>query len=474
MFNPESGPREPEEEIPQQEPPAEEGREKISDNGIDLESLGRSVKKEAGKLGDKLQEKTFYEKVVAEKQTEKITKEQQKKRKEFSGERIKRGESTRFERGQILKAYKVLRKEISEAEKGGERAVEKRVLLKEIRSRAKVMEQGLDKLEHQFDDNVTVIDVDTKYGKFSVPVTELDLRIKKDGEIDERVPYIFWGGIGGNVETNGCVMMALALAGQRVIGVPQFEQKQVKKTEGVTAAKIFKEERGFDTHAEATIGIINGLGLKRCNLIGYSTGANIALETATKMSNDEKLKGRINDLIVIEPVGLDEAGVEGLVTGLGKNVIQDMPFSEARIKVLQQAAETNATEQKLPLEPEAVFTLAKKHFSQERLNQIQVAGKMQMWGGRSSGLANMRLMEKVIGGIQQSTQEKNPNAILPQLIEVIGGTHYTPITNAMGFAREIVASREQGEQTKEPKILKRKDLANSAIKQILGDIKSKK
>lgn len=446
-------------------------QEKISDAESGSEEtqeqaeVSKQLKEMAGSLEKRLSEKTLYEKVVAETQTRKVPMEQQEKR----IQKVDRGESNRFERGQILKAYKILRKEIAAAEKDGERAVGKRGLLKEIRGRAKEMERGLDRLEGQFENNVKVVEVDTKYGKFSVPVTELDLKGKEEGKEDERVPYIFWGGIGSNVKSNGCVIMSMALSGQRVIGIPHFEQKQVQKPEGVTAANIFKGERGFDTHAEVTKGVAEALGFKKYNLIGYSTGADIALETAIKLSGDPASKGKLNDLIAIEPVGLDEAGVEGLVTGLGKNILQDMPFSEARIKVLKQGVETSATEQKLPLEPEAILTLAEKHFTAERLGQIEVGGSFQWWAGRSSGLTDIRLTEKVVGKTKELMQEKNPNAHVPQLVEVTGATHYSPITNAMGFVQEIESIKEQGEQA-EPRILNRKDLANSAARQILKDI----
>lgn len=433
------------------------------DAGIDLTELGKDVANEAENLEGKLNKKSLGEKIVSEVQTRHVPEDQQQMREES----VDRSELNRFERGQILKAYKILRKEIREAEKDGEDVFAKKMLLKDIRGRAKKTEAQLDDLEKQFEENVSVVEVETKYGNFSVPVTELDLNRPKEGEKDERIPYVFWGGINSNVETNGCVLMALALKGQRVLGIPHFEQKQVKKPEGVTATNIFKQEQGFGVHAQVTAGVLEKLGIEKCNLIGYSTGASIALESAIKFSEDEKMSGRINDLIAIEPVGVDEAGLAGLTTGLGKNILQDMGFSEARIKVLKQAAETNDTEQKAPLDLQAVMTLTKRHFTPERLGKINVEGKFQIWSGTSSGLMNIEAIEE---SVQEANQliEQNGKGSKAQIYEVKGGTHYSPIINAVGFVNEIVSEDEDFEMIRR---LNKKDLANSAARQFLSDLK---
>ena len=430
---------------------------------------GADVEKEAAELGKKLSEKTFGEKVFSEYQTRKVPLEQQSKR----IQKTERGESARFERGQIYKAYKILRKEIREAEKDGERAAGKRGLLEKIRSRAKIMERDIDELERQFKHNVRIIEVETELGKFSVPVTELDL--KKDlepGEDDKRIPYIFWGGIGSTVEMNGCIAAALALAGQRVIGMPHLEQKEVKKP--ASAKEISKGKKNFGMQAGITRAIAENAGLKNYNIVGYSTGANIALETAISLSNDPESKGRLNDLILIEPVGLDEQGVAGLATGLGADIIKELvPSSEGRIKVLGQGAETNKQEQKLPFEIETVRVLGKKQFTAERLSQIEVAGSFQWWVGRSSGLTSIPLTERVVKTTQELMKKKNPDAHLPQLNEVVNGTHFLPNMNAIGLAEMIVEGRE-GAQAERPKIIKRKDLANSAMAGILKQITGNK
>jgi hypothetical protein len=414
------------------------------------------IKQEANSLERELGEKTLGEKFVAEYQTKEITKEQQERRKEHGGEEIMRGESTRFERGQIFKAYKILRKEIQVAEKSGEKAVGKRGLLKEIRGRAKVMEKDLDELERQMEENVKMVDVETEFGKFSIPVTEIDLRKGVEpGQEDKRTPYIFWGGIRSTTKMNGCAVMAMALAGQKVLVPMHLEQEAVGKPENFL--ETMKQQKSFKPHAKITKELIKNLGLGSCNIMGYSAGAGIALESAIELSNDPEMKGVINNLIVMEPLGLDEKGIVGLAADFGKDAVtRVMPSAEAGIKVMRQGGETNKEDQKLDWE--TIKILASKQFTPERLAEINVGGNFQWWVGRSSAVTNLPLTERVMEKIQTIKKEKGLDTPSPELNEVVGGTHSLLNMNALGLAEMIVEER-QNTQSAEPRVIKRKDLA---------------
>ena len=125
MFNPEMGSREPEQEIPQEE-----------------EQNNFSEAKEP--LEKEFQKKTFSEKHFAEVQTREAGLRGAKNPEQT------RGEVFRFERGQILKGYKILREQIRDAKERGEDTTKKKEFLKEIRGRAKVLEKNLDELERQY------------------------------------------------------------------------------------------------------------------------------------------------------------------------------------------------------------------------------------------------------------------------------------------------------------------------------------
>lgn len=448
MRNIEFGPQEPDEEIPQQE----------------------ILKEDVEILQDNLEKKSLGEKLFSEYQT--------RKSKIRQGE-VDRGESNRFERGQIFKAYQILRKEIRQAEKRGEKAASKKGLLKEIRSRAKTMERNLDELEKQMEENVEAVEVETEDGKFSIPVTVLDLRKNvesdendKEAEKDDRVPYVFWGGIRSNAKMNGCAVMSMALAGQKVYVPMHLEQEAVGKPENLT--EILNEQGSFKPHAKITEELIKKLGLEKFNLIGYSAGAGMALETAIDMSKNPEFDGVLNDLIIIEPLGLDEKGLVGLAKDFGTDAVTKVMTSpEAGIKVLRQGGETNkaeGTETGKKLAWETIKILAKKQFDAERLSQIKTNGNFQWWVGRSSTVTNLPLSEKVMRDIAKLKQIDNPDAKLPELNEVVGGTHSLLNMNALGLAKMFIKER-QDEQNSEPKIINRKDLANSAMAEILKDIK---
>lgn len=429
---------------------------------VPVRGLESSIIKEAEILEGKLVEKSLVEKIGAEYQT---------KSSKINGGDIERGENTRFERGQIYKAYKILRTEIKDAEKRGENTVDKKGLLKEIRTRAKETEKNLDELETQLEKNIKVIDVETEFGKFSVPITELDLkRDLKEGEKDERTPYIFWGGIRSNAKMNGCALMALALTGQKVYMIPHLEQEKVGKPENFRETLV--KQGDFKPHARITTEIIKNLGLERCNIIGYSMGAGVVLETAIELSSDPELKDLLNDLIVVEPIGLKDQSL----TKLAAKFIYDgatkvSPSPEARIKIARQGLETNEGDNILAVEMGRIAT--KKHFTPERLGKIKATGSFQWWVGKASAVTDISLTERIVQETQNEMLEGNPSATLPELNELVGGTHGMLNMNSIGITKMFTEKRQKDEVIK-VKNVQRKDLANSAMRFILEGIKRDK
>jgi hypothetical protein len=316
------------------------------------------------------------------------------------------------------------------------------------------------------------VEVETEYGKFVVPVTVLDLK-KQDGveapsesaEEDKRTPYVFWGGIRSTAQQNGCALMSLALTGQKVYAITHLEQASVQKPDNL--AEILSQKSDFSLQAEITEKIAEQIGLGKFNLMGYSTGASIALETAVRMSKDESKKDALQDLVVIEPLGLEELGVAKLGYKFGVQESSKLVGkSEARIKVLQQGGASN--EEDLKLDWETVKILAKKMFDAKRLSEINVAGNFQWWVGDQSPVQNFPLTEEVIQQVQQMMLEKNSDANIPELNEVQDSTHSILNMNALGLAQEFIQPRKV--QQGNPRELRRKDLANSAMSAILQEI----
>lgn len=461
MSNPEKGDNGPEEQEQKQE--SMDSSDIYHEQKSDIEKLA-DEKIELQKAKEELQ-KQFNQKSPGEKKAEYQTRESRGKIRS-----IERGESTRYERGQIYKAYKILRKDIQEAKKHGERAVGKRELLKEIRQKAKEVEADLDEAECQLIENIQMVDVDTSEGKFSMPVAVLDLKnpeASKDGEQkDDRVPYVFWGGIRANEQMDGCAMMAMALAGHKIYHITHLEQNDVKKPENTR--QIVAERGDFSLQGEITEKVVDALDLKKFNLMGYSTGASVALEAAIRMSEDGTSE-KINDMIVIEPLGLEKMGILKLAYNFGiKEAMINLrrEKAESDIKVMRQGGNTNKEDAKFSWLT-TVRILSKKHFDADRLSKIKIGGKLQWWLGANSPATNKKLTEQVL----RSVADKNPN-VNQELNIVEGATHSMLNMNALGLAQEFGKDRLKS-NLGSPRILNRKDLVNSAARLIIEGVGDK-
>lgn len=430
MFNPERSPFEQPQELPTEE-----------------------VGKEAEKLGEKLSEKSFGEKVVSEYQTKKA---------KIRGTEIERGAAFRFERGQIYKGYKILRAEIGEAEKRGEDTTKKKELLKEMRGRAKFMEKDLDELNRQFHENVRNVDVETKFGDFSIPIVELDLKKDLNPEEDKRTPYFFLGSIATNFHQSACFSLAMALDGHKVYVPMQPEQPAVKKPDNF--GETLSQQGNLKPYAELAKKTIEKIGLKEFNLVGYSMGATTSLELAT----DPELQG-LNDLTIIEPLGIEEKGLLKLGKEFGFNqaMLKTIPSSEARIKTFFQGAEAGQGEFGLFLK--AGNILSKKHFDAEKLKAINPKGRFQVWIGTKSPVVSEKLAESVFEETEKLRQAQNSNSSPLEFYKVKGADHGLPMMNALGLSR-MITGKKPSEQVTEVKM---KDLENSAMARIIKDIKEK-
>ena len=133
-----------------------------------------------------------------------------------------------------------------------------------------------------------------------------------------------------------------------------------------------------------------------------------------------------------------------------------------------EGSETNKESQKLDWE--TILLLSKQQFTAEDLSKIEAAGSFQMWVGRSSAITKLKPTEKIVRDTQVLMQERNPDAALPELNEVVGGSHSLLNLNAIGLAERFVDGRSGG-QGSGVEVINRKDLENSAIQFILQGIK---
>ncbi len=408
---------------------------------------------EAGKLEGAFKRKSSLEKVIAEYQTREAPIRGYPKQ--------MRGEIFRYERGQILKAYEILRQQIRDAKKRGEDVAGKKELLKEIRGRAKVFEKDLDDLNRQYYENVKNIEIETPYGKFSVPVVELDLKKGETatGEKDERTPYFFLGTVATNYHQTAALSLGLALEGERVLSPAWPEQTMVGRP--ANFEEMLKEQQDLSLHKEYAKQILKSLKLEKVNLMGCSMGAAVALELA--QDNDMQ---EIQDLVVIEPSGLERKSVTELFKDfvLEEGMLKTLPYSEARLKTLSQGGRENTSAPISLLDDGRI--LANTYFDAGQLAAATQKGRYEVWVGTKSSITDSKRTEQAFGKAQELREQQNPGASPIEIHVVEEGTHTWPFMNSIGFARVLKAERPQKQVT----ITTLSELENSGMAAMLKDM----
>jgi pimeloyl-ACP methyl ester carboxylesterase len=410
---------------------------------------------DAKKLGEKLQKKSLTERVFSEFQTRKTTIPGSEKSEKAEPTEIKRGEVFRFERGQIYKAYTLLRKEIRDVEKRGEDATSKRELLKQIREKAAIMEQQLDELNRQYYENAQTIDVTTKYGDFGVPVAELDL--KKQNESDEEeIPTFFIGGAAVGYHQSAVLSMALALDGRKVFVTTYPEQSSVKRPDNF---KELLQKDGLNMEADIVKEIIKKMELKKVNIVAFSMGTAITM----KMATDPEFNV-INDLTLLEPMGIEDKGFPRIATEFAGGHIATISSSEKNIKGIKQGSDENKGSLGFLIEDGKL--LAEKSFEPETLKNIHPQGRFQVWVGTKSHLVDDKVAETLFTETETLRQAENPTASPLEFHKVEGGDHLWPLVGALGLSKMM-------QQEKTADIVHVNDFENSVMARMLKDISEK-
>lgn len=409
------------------------------------------------KLSEQLQKKSLTERVFSEFQTRKTTIPGSEKSEETEPTEIKRGEIFRFERGQIFKAYTLLRKEIHDIEKRGEDTTSKRELLKKIREKAAIMEQKLDELNRQYYENVQTVDVKTKYGDFGIPVVELDLRGRNELDEKEEVPTFLIGGVAQNYHQSAALSMALALDGRKVF-VPTYpEQGSVKRPDNF---KEILQKDGLDMQAEIVKEIIKKMGLHKVNVVAYSMGTAVTM----KMAVDPEFNV-INDLTILEPMGIEDKGFARIIMEfVGGFAAYAIFSSEQKIKGIKQGSDEDKGN--LGFLAEDGKILSKKSFDPETLKNLHPQGRFQVWVGTKSPLVDYKVAEKIFTETEALRQADNTMGSPLEFCRVEGGDHLWPLVGALGLSKMM-------QQEKSVDTVHIDDFENSAMARMLKDISEK-
>ena len=129
-------------------------------------------------LEEKFKKKSFFERHFAEFQTRKVPIKGAENPEEM------RGETFRFERGQILKAYKILREQIRDAQVSGEDATEGKNLLKEKTTENKVESPKVKTREEE----IHIPSIDEKKDKDTIKTNHIALEEESSTIQDTETP----------------------------------------------------------------------------------------------------------------------------------------------------------------------------------------------------------------------------------------------------------------------------------------------
>src|SRR3989338_1531775 len=242
--------------------------------------------------------------------------------------------TTRWHRGELYRVLRDLRREAVRAKKSGGDVASTKERLNDFYKVERQISRELDELNRQLNDNVAQVEIETsEIGHHSLPVVTLDLHPPREGEKDDRVPTVFIGGIATSPYQQFELAAALALSGQRVHCFTYPEHSTADAPPDW--AERLKRDGTYRLHAEALKETVRKLNLERINLVCVSMGGGIALETA---SDEEFCRRHIDDLIALEPIGLEEKSLAALAKDFGiKQVVgKTLANPEGAIKSWRQ------------------------------------------------------------------------------------------------------------------------------------------
>lgn len=349
------------------------------------------------------------------------------------GTEIDRGIVMRFQRAEIARAYRVLRNQVRDAEKRGIDAGPQREAVRKFGAKAHVLEKNLDTLNRQFYENVTTVHVeDPELGVHEIPVVTLDLNPPAEGQVDTRIPYFITPSYVTNYHESAAFSMALALAGEKVNVMTYPEKFKMAKSPEDWLDRV-KKDGTLKPYAKLAGKIIQGLGLKKLNLIGISMGAGVSLEMASNPNLN------IQDLIIIEPpTVIAKNTLKQLFDFVVREGVPATVNAEERAKVVLSESPELAQRAKgtdTVLSP----ILARRQITQEQLQAINPHGRYQVWFGENSVITGEKTQEEFVRA--EAARSDNPDTSPIKMYVIKGGRYGSPVVHAQGVASVITAKQ---------------------------------
>ncbi len=303
-----------------------------------------------------------------------------------------------------------------------------------LRDRVTTVAKEIDELNRQMYEPQAVHIEDPEIGEHDVRVTTLDLNPHKEGEVDGRVPYFVipqYVAIAPQLEG---LVLPLALQGEKVIVMDHVEKSE---PDNVNWINMVAERGDLEPYVNLSVATINALRLDNINLVGVSMGGAIALKTAA----DERLAGRIHDVVVIDPTSLIEKSARGLGLAAAIDGATSIPNKGELVKTLFSSLGPTFFIKSQPGNQAVLMdVLSKNHITSDVLSKIKPKGKFQVWLGGKSSVTGHKAQQALIES-EKKRQEMDPNAS-PMKIFVVEGAYHPKMYGSSGMAEYITKEKD--------------------------------
>lgn len=373
--------------------------------------------------------------------------------------------TTRWHRGELYRALRDLRREVSATKKSGGNVALAKERLRDFYRAEKKISRDLDELTRQLNSNVTEVELNTpEIGHHRLPVVTLDLHPPREGEKDDRVPTVFIGGIATSPYQQFELASAMALSGERVHCFTYPEHSTAKAPSDWT--KRLQADGTYRLHAAALKETIQQLGLERVNLVGLSMGGSIAMEAAS----DPEFADRLNDLVVLEPVGLEEKSLTELGRDfVGKQVVGRTLFNpEGAVKSWRQGdSRGGAAGEAMRVD---IDILRRRQITPEKLSSIHPRGRYVVAMGTESPMVDATAATQEFLQAESARRAAHSQGASIEILQVQSRDHSWPLVHALGLARWLKEPRHGDENIT---TIGESDLEHSAASFILEATRNK-
>ncbi|OGL60454.1 hypothetical protein A3H10_00085 [Candidatus Uhrbacteria bacterium RIFCSPLOWO2_12_FULL_46_10] len=344
--------------------------------------------------------------------------------------------TTRWHRGELYRVLRDLRREAVRAKKSGGDVASTKERLNDFYKVERQISRELDELNRQLNDNVAQVEIETsEIGHHSLPVVTLDLHPPREGEKDDRVPTMFLGGIATSPYQQFELASALALSGQRVHCFTYPEHSTAEASSDWI--KRLQADGTYRLHAAALKETIKQLGLERVNLVGLSMGGGIALEAAS----DPEFADHIEDLIVLEPVGLEEKSLVALGRDfVGKQVLgRTLLNPEGAVKSWRQGdSRGGAAGEAMQAD---IDILRRRQITSEKLKAIHPQGRYVVAMGTKSPMVDAKSVTQEFLEAEPTRRAAYVKDAPLEILQVQSRDHSWPLVHALGLARWLSEPR---------------------------------